>query len=111
MSCQALIMASAPPATPVPGGSTSRTEDMAGWGLLLMNREKTQPVLKLSIAVGMPVTRHPCTDPDVRHYPIRLLPWVMTASMQWITEVSQRLACRTCVNAWDTRTRLCVRYV
>jgi hypothetical protein len=24
-----------------------------------MNREKTQPVLKLSIAVGMPVTRHP----------------------------------------------------
>lgn len=50
MRCQALIMASATPATPVPGGSTSRTEDMAGWGLLLMNREKTQPVLKLSWA-------------------------------------------------------------
>src|SRR5215510_2739234 len=33
-----LIIASATPASPVPGGSTSRTEDMAVWGLLWMHR-------------------------------------------------------------------------
>src|SRR6266571_2505666 len=38
------------------------------------------------IAVGMPVTRHPCTDPDVRHYPIRLLPWVRDGKLHWTTE-------------------------
>ena len=34
----ALIRASATPATPVPGGSTSRTEGMEVWGLLWMHR-------------------------------------------------------------------------
>jgi hypothetical protein len=27
-----------------------------------------------------------CTDPDVRHYPIRLLPWVGDGKLPWTTE-------------------------
>ena len=34
--------------------------------------------LNTKVAVGMPVTRHPRTDPDVRNYLIRLIPRVIT---------------------------------
>ena len=59
--------------------------------------------------LGYPGT--PVQYPDVRHYPIQLLPRQPAASCIGAPRVAQRLADRTCVNVWDMRARLCVRYV
>jgi hypothetical protein len=55
----------------------------------------------VQVAVGMPVTRHPRTDPGVRHSRTGLLPRVDVQASAG--------ACRTRLRAWDRRPRRGVR--
>ena len=64
-----------------------------------------------NIAVGMPVTRHPLHRSGREALPHPAPTLGMTASCMRPPGVAQWLARRTCVTAWDTRARLCVRYV